>query len=489
MDISARFRPHPLAVVALSLAGLFGAQACLGVGPGIGPIPPAAPTWHADQRLTFNPALSRTSYNFARSIATDGSGNVIVAWYDTRDGTSQVYIKRSNDGGVTWGPDTRLSQGAAGSEHPAIAMSAPHVYVAWHDFRNGKPDIYLRHSADGGTTWGAETLLTASVGDGAHPSVAASGARARVVFGSLRDGQAEVYTRGSDDYGATWSTETRVSDVPYDSWVSTVELSGANVYVGWVDYRDANEEEYMRRSTDGGATWGPVTRLTNNAADSWAPSLALSGSDVHLVWFDRRDAGVTDVDVENKLDEAMALVGLPFQPPPPRDPSVYYLPPFLDRVQQKQQAIQTAAPAWVQSGGNPATLQSLLQQFQDLFRTWNFGWEIYYKRSSDDGATWGPDTRLTFAPGLSMRPSVAVSGHDVHVVWFDGRDGSTQVYYKHSSDGGATWGPDERLTYATGNPLDDTMHPSVAVAGDSVYIAWFDQRDGNAEIYFKRKSP
>ena len=472
-----------IVALALVVASLASASARRGVVAA----PPAStpPGWTADQRLTFDPAASQLSYNFARDVAADPFGGVRVVWYDTRSGLSQIYYKRSTDGGATWGPDTLISAGASGAEHPAIAVSGGRVFVVWHDFRNSQPDVYLRASADGGSTWGSEMRLTAPGGDGEHPSIAASGAYLRAVWGSGRDGQAEVYSRGSTDDGATWDAEARLSETPYESWVSTVELSGQRTYVGWVDYRDANEEEYIRRSDDAGASWGPVTRLTTDAADSWAASIGVSGDTVHFLWFDRRDAGVSDVDVENKLNEALALVGLPVSAPPARDPAVYYLPPFVQRIQDKQQDVAAAAPGWVAGGGDPDALQAILTEFQTLFQTWTLGWEIYYKRSTDGGTTWSPDTRLTNAPSLSQRPSVAVSGSDVYVVWFDGRGGDLQVFSKHSPDGGVSWEPDVQLSSATGNPLAESMHPSIAVASGGVHVIWYDLRDGNAEIYYK----
>jgi hypothetical protein len=110
-------------------------------------------------------------------------------------------------------------------------------------------------------------------------------------------------------------------------------------------------------------------------------------------------------------------------------------------------------------------------------------WEIYYKRSADGGISWGPDVRLTRAPGRSMRPSIAVQGDDLYVVWFDDRDGNVEVYFKHSADGGTSWGKDVRLTNAPG----DSMHPSVAVSHRYVHVVWFDEREGTPQIYYKRK--
>jgi hypothetical protein len=446
---------------------------------------PPSPRWLPEKRLTSAREPSRTSFNFARSIAAAGGG-VSIVWYRDENGVSQVFAKRSADGGATWRPDTRLSGGDKGSEHPAVAVSGRHVYVVWHDFRNGHPDVYLRRSADRGATWGPERLLTPGARDGAHPSLAASGTHVRVVWGSRRTGAGEVYTRGSADRGATWSAERRISTIPSESWVATVELEGRNAYVGWVDYRDANEEEYLRRSTDGGVTWGPAIRMTTDGADSWAPSIAVSGRDVYFCWFDRRDAGVTDAAVERTLDDATALVGLEVDPAPRRDPGVYYLPRFTARLQEKRRAIEAAAPAWIRSGGDAGRLESTLRTFERRLRQWTFGWEIYYRRSTDGGGTWGPATRLTRTPGLSMRPSVAVSGRNVHVVWFEGLGGTTQAYYRHSSTAGAAWDPARRLSAEASNTLSDSVHPSVAAAGRSVYVAWYGGGDGPTQIYFRR---
>lgn len=441
-----------------------------------------APGWEQDRRLTSSPGESLLSFNFAWSVAADDRGMVHVVWYDNRGGNSQVYYKRSTDGGTTWEPDLRLSTDPASREHPAIAVWSGNVYVVWHDTRGANLKIYFVRSTDSGNTWEPEIPLTTS-GASAHSSIAATGTHVHVVYGDTREGHAEIYTRRSTDGGKTWEPEMRISATPFESWVPTVAVSGENVYVAWVDYRDGNEEEYIRRSTDGGATWEPVTRLTENSADSWAPSIAVAGNSVHVVWFDRRDAGITHFDVESGLDESMKLVGLPAEPAPPPDPSIYYLPPFTQRVQDKLQKIQAAAPGWVQRGGDPKELEAMLREFEQMMQAWTSGWEIYYKRSQDRGVTWGPDTRLTNAPDVSARPSIAVAGTDLHIVWYDRRDGNLEVYYKRSTDGGDTWGPDTRLTYAP----DDSLHPTVAVSDNAVHVVWYDRRDGNAEIYYKRQ--
>src|SRR3970040_1297733 len=90
--------------------------------------------WQPDVRLTNDPASSITSFNNAWCIAS--SGNVVlVVWYDNRDGNYEIYYKRSTDGGVSWGSDTRLTNNTANSFLPSVAVSGSVVHVVWYDNR------------------------------------------------------------------------------------------------------------------------------------------------------------------------------------------------------------------------------------------------------------------------------------------------------------------------------------------------------------------
>jgi hypothetical protein len=362
-------------------------------------VTPIHAQWEPDVRLTNDPAISQTSYNNAWCIAASGD-TVHVVWYDERDGYPEIYYKRSTDGGVTWGADTRLTNYSAYSERPSVAVSGSIVHVVWRDDRDGNYEIYYKRSTDAGVNWEADTRLTNNSALSAWPSVAVSGSIVHVVWEDERDGNYEIYYKRSTDGGVTWEADTRLTNNSAWSEFPSVAVSGSMVQVVWNDERDGNNEIYYKRSTDAGVTWEADTRLTNNSAPSWIPSVAVSGSIVHVVWFDARD-------------------------------------------------------------GN---------------------YEIYYKRSTDGGVNWEADTRLTNNSAWSEFPSVAVSGSTVHVVWYDRRDGNNEIYYKRSTAGGVTWGADTRLT----NNSAYSGGPSVAVSGSTVHVVWCDYRDGNDEIYYKR---
>ncbi len=109
-------------------------------------------------------------------------------------------------------------------------------------------------------------------------------------------------------------------------------------------------------------------------------------------------------------------------------------------------------------------------------------YEIYYNRSVDNGETWGGDERRTDDLAASYCPSVAVSDSIVHIVWYDHRDGNTEIYYKRSVDNGMLWYSDERIT----DDLAASYNPSIAVCDSIVHIVWYDWRDNDEEIYYNR---
>jgi hypothetical protein len=502
--------------IAIVLAFVIFAAGFFGVPHGIvfgssqdAPIPPRS-QWLADQRLTFDPAASQLSFNFAWCIAADAAGRIHVAWFDERDGNSQVYYKRSPNGGQTWEADVRLSQNTGVAAQPAIAASGNSVYVVWHESRYGGSDIYFKSSADGGLTWSGEAQLT-SDGASSYASIAAQGDRVHIVWDSYQNSaQSEVYTSHSTDAGLTWTQATRLSDLPHDSWLPTIAVSGQQVYAAWVDTRDNNEEEYFRSSRDGGLTWGPLMRLTNDRANSWAPSLVASGDAVHLVWFDQQDSHTHPLDAEEKLDEAMRLMALPVSPLPAGVVVVHPEVAAERRTQEKLVLIHTEALDWIGRGGDVLKLQAVLNAFEALGQQ-GAGY-LERERKLDEAVrlmelSYIPSPqenlpKIYYVEAMQIRaqdklkqiravaPDWVHHGGDLQQLQSLIREyerlwnlASTEwdVYYLRSLDGGQTWEPAKRLTDA---PLA-SARPSLALAGNDLHAVWYDLRDGNAEIYYK----
>ncbi len=303
-----------------------------------------------------------------------------------------------------------------------------------------QPDVRLTNNIwDSGTTYNNARC------------VAVNGNIIHLVFLDNRDGNYEIYYKRSTDAGISWGTDTRLTNNPAPSLFFSVAVSGSIVHIVWQDQRNTNDQIYYKRSSDNGVSWEPDLRLTNTSTISVTPSMAVSGNFVHVVWNDLRDMN-PEIYYKGSSDAGIS---------------------WGTDTRLTNNSSNSAYPSTAVSG---AIVHVVWHDERDG------NYEIYYKRSSDGGLTWGADTRLTNATGFSWYSNASVSGMLVNVVWEDNRNGNYEIYYKNSTDGGVNWGADARLTNFTGN----SWRPSAASSGSAVHVMWQDNRDGNYEIYYKR---
>src|SRR5918998_5560920 len=110
--------------------------------------------------------------------------------------------------------------------------------------------------------------------------------------------------------------------------------------------------------------------------------------------------------------------------------------------------------------------------------------DIYFKRSVDNGTSLGSTENLSNSPGNSTDAQIAVSQNNVYVSWSDGTTGNGDIYFKRSVDNGTSFGNTENLSNSTGNSTD----AQIAVNQNNVYVIWTDNTTGNGDIYFKRSA-
>lgn len=258
-------------------------------------------TWSGDMRLTN--AAGESNTNWGHTALATVSYNVYATWDDTRDGNWEIYFKRSTTWGSTWLTDVRLTSNTANSWYPSIAAYGSYVYIAWQDYRDGNWEIYFKRSENYGVSWYTEQRLTVNNYSSLRPSVAAYGRNAYVVWSDNRDGNYEIYFKRSTDNGLSWGSDTRLTYNASISELPMVAAYGANVYVAWEDSRNVNRDIYFKRSTNYGASWTADTRLTTSTADQRFPSIAAWGYDVYITWTDYRyGANNTEIFIRRSLD-------------------------------------------------------------------------------------------------------------------------------------------------------------------------------------------
>ena len=115
--------------------------------------------------------------------------------------------------------------------------------------------------------------------------------------------------------------------------------------------------------------------------------------------------------------------------------------------------------------------------------------EIYFKRSIDQGSSWGAMKRLTWNTTYSDSPYLAIGpGKTLNVVWTEyiGSSSAGDIFYKNSSGSGNTWTGTQRLTWSS----DDSRYPTASVdSSGNLYVLWREDISwNNMDIYLKKST-
>jgi hypothetical protein len=375
--------------------------------------------WEPDVRLTYSPDTSQTFYGMGHSIAAS-KDTVHVTWRDKRDGNWEIYYKRSIDGGLSWEPDVRMTDDPARSANQSIAVSGATVHLVWCDDKFGNREIFYRQSADGGTEWEDEICLTEDEFISYCPTVSASGSFVHIVwvdYDKKYEGY-EVHYINSQDAGMSWGEELRLSDDTVLAYNPSIAATGSEVYVVWNDCcRDGNQEIYYRKSTDNGLNWGPEIRLTDDPSPSYMPSIAAEGNSVGVAWMDYQGEGAFNTFFKSSMNGG----------------------------ENWGKDIHVTDSLWSSSFQNLAFSNSMWHVvWQDFRQLEN---DIYYNYIKDDSIFRPRETMLNSFSYSSERPTMAVSGQVLHVVWSDTRDGNYEIYYKRNPAGGTIGGIAENISF------------------------------------------
>src|SRR5918993_86175 len=108
--------------------------------------------------------------------------------------------------------------------------------------------------------------------------------------------------------------------------------------------------------------------------------------------------------------------------------------------------------------------------------------DIYFKRSLDNGTSFGATENFSANPGNSTDAQIAVYQNNVYLVWSDATTGNGDIYFKRSVDNGTSFGTTENLSI---NSTELSSGPQISAVGGNVYLAWTEPMDGSNEIFFR----
>jgi hypothetical protein len=370
------------------------------------------------------------------SVAADGSGRIYVLYphygqvpdcKDCRVPTMLLVV--SADNGKTWQTPRVMLETGSGQFDAQITVDPADrrtLYAAW--LQNDKRAVMLAKSVDSGVTWNF-TLAVRSEVELDKPALSVRGQSVYVAFNH----EEEVWVAASQDGGRSF-TPTRVNAESRPGWsllgAATVDLAG-NAYLAWASYSKAGGARgsvnlYVAKSADAGKTWSPTLLDVSAAAPDCKDEdcgEAYLGAQVALT-----------SDAEGTLYALWSAGSAPLGPQ-----RIYFSSStnggenWLARVgiSNAEPGVEHAFPAL--AAGNAGDVRIAWMDTRGSSRD-TTNWNTYYRSSSNGGATWGEETRISgYVPDYSYISQegfrfpfgdyfgLAIDNHgDTHVVWGEG---------------------------------------------------------------------
>jgi hypothetical protein len=254
---------------------------------------------------TWSPAVTLFSGSEFGSIAADGQ--TVIACR----GATAIRCRVSSNEGATFGSEVYLGtdtlyldqpMAVDGDQAGVLAVQAAYTIYDFLGARKVGP-VTLRRRVAGNWLW---RQVIATNARALRVALAITGATWHAAWMDFRRGVWDIYYLRSTTAGVTWEPEQILAwgTNSVGAERPSLAVSGDTVHLAWMDARDATQscqieggtrltfctEIYTRRSIDGGATWEPETRRTNDAPYDGRPAIAAFGADV-LVTHDHRVAG------------------------------------------------------------------------------------------------------------------------------------------------------------------------------------------------------
>jgi Neuraminidase (sialidase) len=260
-----------------------------------------------------------------------------------------------------------------------------------------------------------------------------------------------------------------------------------------LDNASADDDDiFFSRSTDGGETWSVVRVLNSYAAsdgmfdNDYFPRAMTDGKGVWVtVW-------ETNVDLDNAGTDWDIFFSRSTD-----DGETWGDPQLLDSNAVSGTGYDEIPAVMTDGNGTWVTVWTSSENFNGA----GTDQDIFFSRSTDNGATWSTsqliDSQAILGAGRERHPAVMTDGKGTWVtVWrssedFNGAGNDEDIFFSRSTDNGATWSASQPLNSSNTN---SDNYPSVMTDGKGTWVAaWFSNENlGGAgtdyDIFFSRST-
>ncbi|PWB79148.1 MAG: hypothetical protein C3F15_00180 [Holophagae bacterium] len=238
-----------------------------------------------------------------------------------------------------------------------------------------------------------------------------------------------------------------------DKELMTVDNNPASPYYGrlYVVWTDFGAGQVIRSTySDNGTNWSSPVTLNSGSGPQGAWPVVAPNGDVYVSWANGLFTGTMNIAVARSANggAAYSLVTSPAaNKTEPRDAAASS---SCGRPSLRGNIRYLPSPQI--AVGPDGAVHVVYSYDPDGYNTGDVI-DAFYRRSTDSGATWGPEVRLNtdattrdqFFPTISIG-----AGNIVSTTWYDRREdpGNTlfKYYQRFSFDGGVNWEPDEAIS-------------------------------------------
>ena len=305
----------------------------------------------------------------------------------------------------------------------------------------------LQISSDGGSTWSdPRALLPGATSEQHDPQIVVDPVDGKTVYTAFMLGaKASQYVARSDDFGATWRPML-VEPLERGTDKDILAVRGDDVYLVY----NAVQKIYASVSHDGGETWATHKVIANtNSTFGW--SLPAGGA------------------IDSKGNAYFGWAGY-LQNGKPSGPVNLFVTKSTDggetwttsRVDVSGAPPPCDCGGWAYWGAQLTLAVDARDRVYVLYNASDTKYgksRMWFRRSTDGGATWSPRLDVSEAPAgaNSLFPALVARGNgDVRIAWQDDRNGFDaggddadarwNTYYRSSTDRGTTWSTETQLS-------------------------------------------
>jgi len=395
---------------------------------------------------------------------------LILAFYspDSKDVSGQVGVPQPlpQIAGVKFDKAINLTNNTQDSVYGQVVASEGDVYVVWQDSVLSQPstdggyigrnyDIFMIKSTDAGDSFESPVNLSINPGFSEHPQAAVYDDDLHVVWADNTSGNREVLFSTSRN-GSDFDTAINISDTDSDSSNAEIAVFETNVHVVWLEHDDTNSRVLLKTSRDGGTSFEKTIVISNKATTTTLPKVSAHDKGVHVAW-----SLIDDTEESALFYSGSSDAGIRFSEPIKLSD--------LDDFGEPQLVAKNQTVYVVSGGVDTVEVAGLL-----VAKSTDAGANFSTQVINVNGSFVNPlnvEAALDGTSTLYVAGQVFVSDdEEILLLPLDVRTGEATPL------GLANLSENEKISEC----------PSIAIAGDKIFVVWEDLSPGNHEILYAK---